>query len=163
MSRLSLGVLLLVGVFFVGAYPSLTTPASAQAAKPTARTLNQTELDEVIRVYCQAWSEPDIERRRQLLTRVWATEGTYTDPSSHVEGREALVNHMSGLHQRSPGNRIVPTSHAEMHHGGLLRFTWRSIGGDGKIRVEGIDFAELTSDGLLSRIVGFNGPLKPLE
>jgi hypothetical protein len=49
-------------------------PASAQQVP------SQGALDELVKMYCAAWNEPDAQRRRELLEKVWASEGTYTDP-----------------------------------------------------------------------------------
>ena len=112
---------------------------------------------QTVEAYATAWNEPDQGARRRLLERSWADDGTYTDPTAHVEGRAALVEHIAGLHQQMPGARIVLTSRIDEHHG-TLRFTWRLLGSDGSIATEGTDFGELASDGRLQQIVGFFGP-----
>ena len=129
--------------------------ASAQQAP------SQGALDELVKMYSAAWNEPDAQHRRELLEKVWASGGTYTDPQSHVEGREALVEHIGRFLKNSPGARIIQSSHADFHHG-MFRFTWKFVGGDGKTLIEGIDFGVLGPDGKLQRIVGFFGPIKPL-
>jgi hypothetical protein len=86
---------------------------------------SQAAMDEIVRVYCEAWGEPDVAKRRQLLQRVWTDEASYTDPVTDVAGREALVNRISTHLQKFPGSRIVPASHADVHHG-MLRFAWSS-------------------------------------
>jgi len=73
----------------------------------------QAKVDETVAVYGAAWNEPDVEARRQLLEKAWATNGTYTDPTAHLEGREALVQHISGFQKSLPGARIAPTSRAD--------------------------------------------------
>lgn len=133
----------------------LAGPASAQQVP------SQGALDELVKKYCAAWNEPDAQHRRELLEKVWASEGTYTDPQSHVEGREALVEHIGRFLKNSPGARIIQSSHADFHHG-MFRFAWKFVGGDGKTVMEGIDFGTLGPDGKLQRIVGFFGPIKPL-
>lgn len=122
---------------------------------------SQSALDELVKVYCAAWNEPDAQRRRELLEKAWASEGTYTDPRSHVEGREALVEHIGGFLKQSAGARIIQSSHPDFHHG-MFRFAWKFVGGDGKTVMEGIDFGAIGPDGKLQRIVGFFGPNKPL-
>ena len=122
---------------------------------------SQGALDELVKMYGAAWNEPDAQHRRELLEKVWASGGTYTDPQSHVEGREALVEHIGKFLKNSPGARIIQSSHADFHHG-MFRFTWKFVGGDGKTLMEGIDFGVLGPDGKLQRIVGFFGPIKPL-
>jgi hypothetical protein len=117
------------------------------------RTTTYPLRDHVIRRVC---------RVSFAAAAVWrvAPEGTYTDRPSHAEGREAPVELMGDFLQKFPGAQIVPTSHADFHHG-MLRFTWQFIGGDGKTVTEGIDFV-VGNDGRLQRIVGFSGPIKPL-
>jgi len=122
---------------------------------------SQGALDELVKMYAAAWNEPDAQHRRELLEKAWASEGTYTDPGSHVEGREALVEHIGKFLKNTPGARIIQSSHADFHHG-MFRFTWKFVGGDGKTVMEGIDFGVLGPDGKLQRIVGFFGPIKPL-
>lgn len=130
---------------------------SASAQQPPA----QDALDELVKAYCAAWNEPDTQHRRDLLEKVWSPAGTYTDPQSHVEGREALVEHIGRFLKNSPGARIIQSSHADFHHG-MFRFAWKFVSGDGKTVMEGIDFGTLGPDGKLQRIVGFFGPIKPL-
>jgi hypothetical protein len=113
--------------------------------------------DETVAAYAQAWNEPDEAKRRKLLEAAWAADGTYTDPTAHVEGRAALVAHIAGFHQQMPGARIRATSGIDVHHG-RLRFTWAMDDAHGAVVVEGIDFGELAPDGRLARIVGFFGP-----
>jgi len=128
---------------------------------PAQQVPSQSALDDVVKTYCAAWNEQDAQRRRELLEKAWSPEGTYTDPQSHVEGREALVEHIGKFLKNSPGARIVQSSRADFHHG-MFRFAWKFIGGDGKTVMEGVDFGALGSDGKLQRIVGFFGPVKPL-
>ena len=118
------------------------------------------EPTELTALYMAAWHEPDRARRQELLERIWAEDGTYTDPTAHVEGRAALVEHIGGFHKQFPGARLEAASGVDAHHG-KLRFNWRMRLADGTVFVEGIDFGELSGDGKLQRIVGFFGPLEP--
>ncbi len=131
-------------------------PAAGQGSAPS-----QTAMDEIVRIYCEAWGEPDVAKRRQMLQRVWADEGSYTDPVSDVAGREALVSRITAHLQKYPGSRIVPSSHADVHHG-MLRFAWKFVLGDGKVQIEGVDFVEFAPDGRLRKVVGFFGSPRPL-
>jgi len=120
-----------------------TTPVFAQQG---AQVPSQAAMDEMVATYCKAWGEADLDRRRKLLEKVWTPEGTYTDPQTHAEGREALLAHISGFLRKLPGARIVPTSRADFHDG-VLRFTWRIISKDGTTAGEGMDFGEVTGKG----------------
>lgn len=112
---------------------------------------------EIVEAYMAAWNEPDEGARRKLLEACWTDDGTYTDPTAHVEGREALVEHIAGYLERMPGCRIVLASGIDEHHD-RLRFGWAMNGPDGVAMVEGIDVGTLDA-GRLSSITGFFGPL----
>jgi hypothetical protein len=120
--------------------------------------MDSAALERSIDTYCRAWSEPDPDKRRELLQEVWGERATYTDPRADISGLEELVAHIGGILAGRPGARVVRTSAVDSHHG-LARFAWRVVQADGAMLPEGIDFAEVSSDGKLSRIVGFFGPL----
>jgi hypothetical protein len=108
--------------------------------------------------YCEAWNEPDSTKRKQILREIWAENATYTDPRADLSGLEQLVTHIGKILAGRPGAKIIRTSTVDSHHG-LARFAWRVVQADGTLLPEGIDFAEVSSDGKLLRIVGFFGPL----
>ena len=118
---------------------------------------------EAVRDYVAAWATVDDEARRRLLERAWADDGIYTDPQAHVEGREALIEHIGDFLRRADGARIVPISGVDEHHG-RVRFAWRVEGAAPPplAGLEGMDFGELAPIGRLRRIVGFFGPLPSL-
>jgi hypothetical protein len=115
-----------------------------------------TTTEEIVLAYVAAWSETDEGKRRALLEMSWTENGTYTDPTVEVVGREALVQHIGGIHQQFVGHRIVLTSRVDEHHS-RLRFTWAMVNPEGSRVTEGIDFGEIGSDGRLIRITGFFG------
>lgn len=115
-------------------------------------------LEQLIDDYCAAWSEPDLARRAQLLARVWAPGASYTDPRAQLVGADQLSAHITKILAQRPGARVVRTSAIDLHHG-AARFAWRVVQADGSMLPEGIDFAEISADGKLQRIVGFFGPL----
>jgi SnoaL-like domain len=116
------------------------------------------DVRQTVQTYVDAWNEPDGEKRLRLLERSWADDGTYTDPSVHLAGREALLDHARKFAERWPGAEIALTSGIDQHHA-TIRFTWRVAGADGQTLREGCDFGELGPDGRLQRIVGFFGPV----
>lgn len=117
-------------------------------------------VEEIVLTYVAAWNETDEGERRALLEKSWADNGIYSDPSGEAAGREALVRHIAGFHQRFGGNRILCTSGIDDHHD-RLRFTWAMVSPEGRRISEGIDFGELGSDGRLIRITGFFGSPRP--
>jgi hypothetical protein len=120
--------------------------------------MNRAAFETIIDTYCSAWCEPDAAKRDAILAPVWGEGATYTDPTVHVAGRAALVAHIDAVFKVYPGATIVRASAVDVHHT-VARFAWKMVLADGTSLPEGIDFAELNSDGKLARIVGFFGPL----
>lgn len=115
-------------------------------------------LEQVLLAYVSAWSEPDKDERRAWLEISWAEHGVYSDPSIEVCGREALVQHIGRVLKHFAGQRVLLTSGVDVHHS-RIRFTWAMVNLDGKRTAEGSDFGEIGSDGRLTRITGFFGPI----
>ena len=119
--------------------------------------MNPTAL---IDIYCQVWSEPNEERRAELLGEVWAESATYTDPTVHTRGETELLAHIAKVLARRPGSRVIRTSQVDIHHH-VARFAWRAVEANGNELPEGTDVAFISLDGSrIERIVGFFGPLK---
>lgn len=116
----------------------------------------------VVQAYGAAWNEPDEDARRRLLESAWADDASYCDPTATANDREALVAHIGGFQAALPGHRIDMTTVVD-EHDQCLRFGWAMRGRDGAVLIEGTDFGTLAADGRLQRIVGFFGPLAPLE
>jgi hypothetical protein len=68
---------------------------------------------------------------------------------------------MGAVRQKYPGIIISRTSAVDEHNG-LLRFTWDIKGTAGEVMLAGVDFGEMSTDGL-SRIIGFHGDPPALE
>jgi hypothetical protein len=117
-----------------------------------------TEIETLIDTYCAAWSDPDPKRRREILESVWTAGATYTDPTVHAAGIDALLAHIGTVAARRPGAKVIRASRVDAHHG-VARFAWRVVQADGTMLPEGLDVAEITPDRRISRIVGFFGPL----
>ena len=115
-------------------------------------------LDHLIDTYCLAWSDPSPERRHELLATVWAPGATYTDPTVHTVGADELLAHISTVIARRPGSQVLRTSPLDTHHN-LTRFAWHVLQADGTTLPEGLDLAEFSADGRISRIIGFFGPI----
>jgi hypothetical protein len=119
-------------------------------------------VSDVVSAYGAAWNEPDETKRRALLEEGWAEDAVYCDPTATVAGRDALVTHIAGFHQRFPGARIEQSSGVD-EHDGWLRFAWTMLGDDRTTIMDGFDVGELGPDGRLNRIVGFFGPFPLLD
>jgi len=115
-------------------------------------------LEQLIDLYCTAWDEPDAAQREAMLKSVWAEGATYTDPNVHTSGISELSAHIGRVISSRPGAKVIRTSLVDSHHG-LARFAFKVVRADGPILREGIDFADISDEEKLPRIVGFFGLL----
>jgi SnoaL-like domain len=118
----------------------------------------QHALTKLIDAYCAVWNESDPVQRKRLLSQLWATNATYTDPSVHAATADELLAHIAEVQARRPGAKVVRTSAVDEHHG-LARFTWHVVQADASTLREGLDIAEISPDGTIQRIAGFFGTL----
>jgi hypothetical protein len=86
----------------------------------------------------------------------------YTDPKVDFISVAELSNHIGQVHSKWPGAKIIRTSELDIHHN-VARFAWQLVLADGAIAVEGVDFAEFSTMGKISRIIGFFGPMQRLS
>ncbi|WP_069166871.1 nuclear transport factor 2 family protein [Nocardia altamirensis] len=117
-------------------------------------------LEQLIDTYCAAWSDADPQRRRALLSQVWADGATYTDPTVHATGADELLAHIATVFARRPGTTVIRTSKVDAHHD-VARFAWHVVLADGTALPDGIDFVEFDGVERIRRIVGFMGPVVP--
>jgi hypothetical protein len=116
---------------------------------------------ETFALYVAAWNETDPEARRRLLERSLTADAPVIYPTAYCARRDDAVAAIGELQARFPGMRIVQTSGLDEHHG-YLRATWRLLRGDGATQVDGVDYAELATDGRFARVIGFHDPLPPV-
>lgn len=119
---------------------------------------SESQFENLIDRYCEAWCEDDPARRAGILLEVFAERATYTDPMAHVDGRASLVAHIGGIRQQFPGAIIARTSAVDVHHH-CARFGWQLTQPNGPALTGNVDFAEIR-DGKIQSVVGFFGPLK---
>lgn len=124
----------------------------------TGKSTDITALEQLIDTYCEVWNEPDAVQRELILKNVWAEGATYTDPQTYICGIGELGVHIGRVLSGRPGAKVIRTSAVDSHHG-LARFAFRVVQADGTLLREGTDYAEISGEGKLRRIVGFFGPL----
>ena len=114
--------------------------------------------------YFKAWDEPDAVKREAILNPSWAENGTYTDPTVHVAGRDALVAHIEGFASggQTKTMSIVRTTGVDFHHRSF-RFGWEMQNASGKTLTSGFDYGEFNDEGQITKIVGFFGPMPKMK
>lgn len=121
----------------------------------TTGTADQTAT---VDAYIAMLNETDPRRRGALAEVAWTEDGSYVDPLLEARGHAGLSDMAAGVHAQFPGQRFVRTTGIDSHHG-LVRFGWELGDGEGTVTVAGIDVGVIASDGRLSHIAGFFGPL----
>ena len=114
--------------------------------------------------YFAAWAAETEEERRHHLEAGWAKDGTYTDPTADVHGREALVQHIGAFasNPQAKNFSIEQASGIDVHHK-VLRFAWEMRNAEGKVITPGMDYGEFNDEGKITKIVGFFGPFPKAE
>lgn len=119
------------------------------------------ERPKAVTIYGAGWNEPDETVRSTLLERPFAKDRTHRHPPGAADGRAALVSRLGGLQATFPGRSITFVSGVDLTGAGA-RWTWL-MENESVVELEGMDFAEFAPDGRIVRIVGFFGPLPPLQ
>ena len=115
------------------------------------------QLSQLIDRYCAAWSAENAQRRRELLLSIWREGATYTDPTVHAAIADELLTHITNIHTKYPGVRIVRTSDVDAHHD-IARFHWRFLTSNGIRFPDGLDIAFLNDQQTqITKVVGFFG------
>lgn len=116
------------------------------------------QLTTIVDAYLESLNEQDAVKRKQLVERAWAADGSFVDPLIQVAGHDQLANVAVMVATKYPGHAFRRASGIDCHNG-LVRFGWEFVGPDGAVVLAGLDVGELATDGRLQRIAGFFGAL----
>ncbi len=103
--------------------------------------------------YSEVWSLPEAGERVSRLKELTASGMTYTDPTTAVEGVEALAETMGNFQKDIPGAKFVITQVIEHHQQSLAH--WEMQGADGSVMMPGTSHALLSDDGKFRSFTGF--------
>ncbi len=104
-----------------------------------------------------AWNESDPSAVRGHLEQALAPDVEFIDPSIETHGIEEFEANVRKVHAAIPGAVYLRTSGVDSHHG-LYRYDWQ-ISRDGEVVLPGFDVTEVDENGLVTRVLGFFGPL----
>ncbi len=116
------------------------------------------DVTTTVDTYLEAYSEPDTERRNELLERVFAADGQLIDPPLDASGRQGISDMVGAVLGQFPGHRFRRTSGIDSHHN-AARYGWELVAPDGSVTLAGMDVALLDGNGRLQRVTGFFGDL----
>jgi hypothetical protein len=112
------------------------------------------------RQYLQTWTEPDPQRRRAQIERVWSPDGRLVVSSIGltVTGIDEIATHIGRVHEQNivgRGLRFVYDQHMEADDALLLR--WSMLAPDGAVVGRGVDVVFRDTDGLVQTVYMFMG------
>jgi uncharacterized protein YndB with AHSA1/START domain len=100
-----------------------------------------------------AWSEPDAQRRSELLASAVSAGVRFRDRFSLVEGLADLEPHLAAVHVFMPGTRLERVGDTR-HCQGTILADWVAHGPDGAERGRGTNVFALAPDGAIEDVVG---------
>jgi hypothetical protein len=115
-------------------------------------------VDEILADYFAAWNEADERERSRLLRRSITDDAQLLDSTGDWRGVEGFAERIGKYQTLAPRTKVVPSSGVDAFNQ-VMRYAWRIVDSEGHDVLEGLDVAELSEDGRLSRILMFHGPL----
>src|SRR5687767_10564070 len=113
------------------------------------------DATESVRSFIRAWNLDSDEERLELLCVCCDPQGVFVSPQGVVIGVEPFSTAIGAFRRAFPAAEVVlgdPDT-----HNGYARFRWRTNWNDGREAFYGDDFVELSRDGLIVKVVSFDG------
>lgn len=104
-----------------------------------------------------AWNEADPTRVRAHLELALAVDVVFIDPSIETHGIDEFEANVHKVHGEIPGAHYERASGVDSHHN-LYRYQWQ-VSQNGELVLPGFDVTEVDAAGLVTRVLGFFGPL----
>ncbi|MGI9596891.1 MAG: nuclear transport factor 2 family protein [Acidimicrobiales bacterium] len=118
-------------------------------------------MPDALRNYWTMWNEPDVEAVRGHLDLAVTADFVFADPMHFHIGRDALEQNVRQLRTSKPRYRFVIASELDAQNH-CYRYEWRMMAKH-RVLMRGFDFAQLDDSGLLRRVDGFFGELRPVD
>ena len=117
-------------------------------------------LSDFERHYLETWTEPDPERRRASIDRMWSAGArlVVSPIGVSVQGVDEIAAHVTRVHEQNiaeRGLRFVYDQHEEAADALLLR--WSMLAPDGSAVGRGVDVVFRDADGLIQTVYMFMG------
>ena len=119
------------------------------------------KMPEAMEHYWAMWNELDLELVRGHLDQAVSEDFLFADPINFHQGRDALEANVREFRAERPTAGFIIASRLDSHNQ-RYRYEWNLVEDD-KVTLRGFDVTTLDYDGLIERIDGFFGPLRPLR
>ena len=103
------------------------------------------------------WNERDLSKVRAYIDDIFTSDVIFIDPSHSIVGHDAFEAMVKDFRTRLPNAVCSHSSGFDAHHG-LHRYHWEIHQGE-DLLVAGFDVTEIDSEGQISRVEGFFGPI----
>ncbi len=104
-----------------------------------------------------AWNESDPTKIRAHLEKALEETVHFVDPANDVAGIDAFEAMVHDVQSKIPGAVYSRQGGVDSHHD-LYRYHW-AIHLNGELLTPGFDVTEVSTDGKVSRVIGFFGHL----
>jgi SnoaL-like protein len=116
--------------------------------------------DDFDRRYLETWTEPDPQRRRANIERMWSADGrmVVSSPGPTVRGVADIAAHIGRVHEENivgHGLRFAYDQHVEADDALLLRWSMSAAGG--AVVGRGVDLVFRDAEGLVETVYMFTG------
>jgi hypothetical protein len=109
--------------------------------------------DKLIERYLAAFNETDSGRRRELLSALYLSDSSYTDPHADVRGPDGIDEFITQTQERFPGFTFRLGGAIDAHHE-QARFQWHAGPTEDPDRYVGFDVIVTEGDRIRS-VYGF--------
>lgn len=110
--------------------------------------------------YLRTWIEPDPDRRRAIIDRLWSPSGRMSVSSLGVtiEGVDAIAVHIAGVHDELiTGKGLAFSYDQHVESGDALLLRWSMTAPNGEVVGRGADVISRGEDALISSVHMFMG------
>ena len=108
------------------------------------------DMQAFVHDYVSIWNEPDAERRRALIRRLWQEDAQHLARTLEAIGHAGIEKRITDAYEkwvRDKGNVFRPRDGVDGHHG-TIKLRWEMLpAGGGDVISIGFDFLVLGADG----------------
>lgn len=122
--------------------------------------MTEETLSDFQKQYLETWIEPDAQKRRANIERLWSADGRMAVSSigTTLHGVDEIDAHITRVHEQNivgRGLRFVYDQHVEAGEALLLR--WSILAPDGSAVGRGVDVVSRDAEGLVQTVYMFMG------